>query len=230
MMSSSRNPSAMKLTRRHVLAMLGAGALVRCGSNPDIDVASVRQLISRTAQPRDVTREQAAQVPFATIGVRVDGGAQTMLVLATDTGGDLLWTSAARVALITRGGRILQSAGFRENLAATRFQDGDPLMRNGPPLAPPSLRFVDLPEAGGYSLPVEGTYSTEDIVTINILGTPLRTIPVVETNRCTPLEWTFQNIFWRDANSGFVWRSSQTISPKGPVLEIEVLRPPTSGG
>ena len=120
-MSSHRKSSTTTLTRRHALAVLAAGALTRCGSNPDIDLASVRQLITRTTQPRDVTREQAAQVPFATIGVRVDGGAQSMLVLATETGGDLLWTSAARVALVTRAGRVLQSAGFRENLAATRF-------------------------------------------------------------------------------------------------------------
>src|SRR5262245_23959254 len=128
-MWSRHNGLHRALTRRHALAMLTAVVLARCGSNPDIDFATVRQLVMPRDRPRDVSREQAAQVPFATIGIRVDGGAQTMLVLATDTGGDLLWTSAARAALLTRGGRILQSAGFRENLAATRFQDGDALMK-----------------------------------------------------------------------------------------------------
>jgi len=214
------------MTRRHALAILAAGSLARCGSNPDLDLSTLKQLITRSPQSNAVTREQAAQIPFASIGIRVDGGPQAILVLATDTAGDLLWTSAARVALVTRAGRIMQTAGFRDNLTASRFEDGDPLAQALDRPATRSLRLIDLPDAGGYSIPVESTYRTEDVATITILGTALRTRPVVETNRCPKLNWTFQNTFWRDVNDGFVWRSSQTISPKGPVLEIEVLRPP----
>jgi len=216
------------MTRRRALAVLAAGALARCGSNPDLDLATLRQLIRRSPEMNAVTRDQAAQIPFASIGIRVDGGPQAMLVLATDTAGDLLWTSAARVALVTRAGRIIQTAGFHDNLTATRFEDNDPVAQalDGP--ATRSLRFIDLPDGGGYSIQVESMYRSQDVATITILGTALRTRPVVETNRCPKLNWTFQNIFWRDVNDGFVWRSSQTISPKGPVLEIEVLRPPAS--
>jgi len=53
------------MTRRHALAVLAAGALARCGSNPDLDLATLRQLIRRPPQANAVTRDQAAQVPFA---------------------------------------------------------------------------------------------------------------------------------------------------------------------
>ena len=45
------------------------------------------------SEPR-ITKDQAAQVPYASIGYRVDDGAEQLLVLATDSGGDQLWTSA----------------------------------------------------------------------------------------------------------------------------------------
>jgi group 4 capsule polysaccharide lipoprotein GfcB/YjbF len=213
------------MSRRHVLAAIAASALVRCGSNPDIDLATLRQLVTRSRQVVSVGRDEAAQIPFASIAVRSDKGPQLLLVLATDTAGDLLWTSAARIALVTRAGRIVKTAGFSDNLAATRFLSDDPLATpNGAVMQ--SSRIIDLPDAGSYSVPVTSTYSIENIETIEILGTSLRTIPMIETNYCPALNWTFQNRFWRDPDTAFVWRSMQTVSPKGPTLTVEVLRPP----
>jgi len=224
----SRNPHHRAgLTRRHVLAVFAASGLVRCGSNPDIDLSTLKQLVTRPRQPASVGRDEAAQVPFASIGVRSDNGPQLLLVLATDTAGDLLWTSAARVSLVTRAGRIVKTAGFHDNLAATRFLSDDPLAELGG-IAMQSSRMIDLPEAGSYSVPVNSTYSVANIETIEILGTSLRTVPLIETNNCPALKWKFQNRFWRDPDTGFVWRSTQTVSPKGPTLTVEVLRPPAT--
>jgi len=59
-----------------------------------------------------VTREQAAAIPYASLGYSLDGGNQDILVLATDSGGDLLWTSAAHVVIVTRDGRIVRTVGL----------------------------------------------------------------------------------------------------------------------
>src|SRR5690349_17575742 len=46
-----------------------------------------------------VTLQQAAAIPYATIGVRIDGSPEGMLALAvTNPGDERLWTSASRVA------------------------------------------------------------------------------------------------------------------------------------
>src|SRR5215831_8037945 len=147
------NPIAKGITRRHACAMLAAAGLARCGSNADVDFATIKELYSRTSQPSSVAREDAARIPYASVGLRIDGGPQTLLVLGTVTGTDLLWTSSAQVAVVTRGGRILKTAGFRENLGATWFQDSDPLIR-GPSPGEKAMRFVDLPGQNAYSVPV----------------------------------------------------------------------------
>jgi len=204
--------------------MLAAVGLNRCGSNSDIDLATLKTLYEGTTQPASIARDDAARVPYASIGVRVDSGPQILLVLATATGPDLLWTSGAQVAIVTRGGRILKTAGFRENLGATWFQVSDPLARAMMP-GEKSLRFVDLPGQNAYSMPIESSYAAEVPETIVILGASLQTMRVAEENHCTQRNWNFQNLFWLDPENRFIWRSSQTLTPKGPVLEIEVLRP-----
>jgi hypothetical protein len=215
-------------TRRHALGLFAAASVARCGSNSDIDFATVKAIYGSTMQRSSIAREDAARVPFASIGVRVDGGPQMMLVLATVTGPDLLWTSSAQVAVVTRGGRVLKTAGFRENLGATLFQDSDPLARTN--LAGvKNVRFVDLPEQGAYTLPIESGYSSETPETIMILGASLQTLRVVEENHCAERGWNFENVFWLDPGNRFIWRSAQTLTPKGPVLDIEVLRPPQIG-
>ncbi len=108
-------PPEISFSRRHALAMLAAVGLDRCGSNSDIDLATLKALYQGTTQPASIARDDAARVPYASIGVRIDGGPQILLVLATATGPDLLWTSGAQVAIVTRGGRILKTAGFREH-------------------------------------------------------------------------------------------------------------------
>ena len=55
---------------------------------------------------RAVTREQAAAVPYATMGYRLNGGQQMMLILATDANDEQLWTSSARIVFQTQDGRI----------------------------------------------------------------------------------------------------------------------------
>src|SRR5215467_9607301 len=89
----SRRPE-LGFTRRHALSLLAAAGVARCGSNSDIDFATVKALYESTMQSSSITREDAARIPYASIGVRVDGGPQMMLVLATVTGPDLLWTSS----------------------------------------------------------------------------------------------------------------------------------------
>ena len=67
-----------------------------------------------------VTRDQAAAIPYASMGYRLDDGIRALLVLATDANGEQLWTSAAHVVIVTRDGRIVRTVGL-----AARCVGGD---------------------------------------------------------------------------------------------------------
>jgi len=95
------------MTRRHALAILAPerwrdAAPSDLTSHPEAIDCSVSSIECRHA-------EQAAQIPFASIGIRVDGGPQPCWSLPPDTAGDLLWTSAAARGPGHAPGRIMQT-------------------------------------------------------------------------------------------------------------------------
>ena len=60
---------------------------------------------------------------------------------------------------------------------------------------------------------------------IDIVGGSHDTRHIVETCRAPQISWDFQNDFWKDAGTGYVWKSVQYIHPASDSLTLEVLRP-----
>jgi len=175
-----------------------------------------------------ITRDQAAQIPYASIGYRVNDGAEQMLVLATDTGGEQLWTSAAHVVIVTRSGRIVRTVGLGQDVSAVTPQKGQQLF--GPAeLSGGSLtrvRLEDFPGIPIYGATVTCTAMPGGSETIVILGRGITTRKVDEACRSDMLGWSFTDSYWIDPQSALVWRSVQHVSPTGGKIEIETLRPP----
>ena len=178
---------------------------------------------------RDASVElaEAASIPYATMGIRIGDGAQQIIVLATDSGGERLWTSAARVAITTNGGRIVSTAGFSSNLSATAARDGVDI----PWSKPHKVAWTaDLSDLGVYSAYVACQDRPAGRETTTILGKDFDTLRVDETCRCDQLDWSFSNTYWISAASGRVWRSVQHFHPRMDPLELEILRPPVTPG
>jgi len=172
----------------------------------------------------DVTLQQAASVPYATIGVRLGSGPQNMMILTGEpNSGQMLWT-AAGAAITTVDGRIVRTAGLPHNLGGLVIRN-----KSAGGGAPQEIdEEVDLPDLGLYGIPIECRDVRAGDETIRILGQDIHTYRIDETcaSRTKALDWSFHNIYWRDPNGGLVWRSLQHISPNLDVIEIETLRPP----
>lgn len=174
-----------------------------------------------------VTREQAAAVPYASMGYRLDGGNQQMLVLATDNNGEQLWTSPSHVVIVTRDGRITRTLGLPHDLAAITSPGGFP----PPPVAAlrapfTSTRQADFPELGLYGVALSCRARLVGHQRIEILGQAIATNRVEESCQSQTAGWTFTDIYWLDADTGLAWRSRQHTHPKGGIVEIEIFRPP----
>src|ERR1700761_2239671 len=176
-----------------------------------------------------VTLQQASQIPYATIGYRVGKSSENVLILASTTSDGMLWTAADHHALVTVSGRVTRSAGFDWNLGDTSFLQPDPVQTGLHQLAANVVlsRAVDLRDIERYGLGVQSTFTPVDKKSINVLGTDINVVEVNENCECRVLNWTFQNTYWADVDSGFVWRSVQTVHPNLSPLTIEVLRPAT---
>jgi hypothetical protein len=158
------------------------------------------------------------------MGIRLGGGPETMLILAGDTGGPRLWTSAVGIAIATRDGRIVRTAGFAHNLGG--FAPGrDSLGEGG--VRSLSLQ-ADFPDLKLYSVSVVCRDRPAGDETIVILGKDIRTRRIDEScsTEGSGLDWSFKNTYWLDPSSGLVWRSIQHVHPRLDAIETETLRPP----
>src|SRR5258706_98771 len=84
----------------------------------------------------------------------------------------------------------------------------------------PRERAAAVPYA---TMGIELGSSAQALLMFVACGVPVRHI--VEHCTVDALRWSFDNEYWEDRMSGYVWRSSQHIHPKSPPLILEVLRP-----
>jgi hypothetical protein len=175
-----------------------------------------------------VTKDQAAAIPYASIGYRLNDGPEQLLVLATNSGDEQLWTSGAHVVIVTRGGRIVRTVGLAQDVSAVTPQKGHqifaPAEVRGKDFT--SVRLEDFPTIPTYGVAVKCTALPKGLETIVILGRGVTTRKVDEACRSDALDWSFTDSYWIDPQSALVWRSIQHVGPKDEKVELEVLRPP----
>ncbi len=187
----------------------------------------LNQSFSNSFSSKAVTRDRAAAVPYASLGYRLNGGPETMLVLATDSGGEQLWTSSAHIVVVTHDGRVTRTVGLPHDLGQWAPSRGPALIPASAALTGPqtSSLLADFPDQGRYSSTVTCRSAAAGRETVTILGRDIATTRVDETCESAQLKWQFRNSYWMDADR-FVWRTVQHINPNGDVLDIEIFRPP----
>jgi hypothetical protein len=158
------------------------------------------------------------------MGIRLGGSPQNMVILAGDAGGQRLWTSAAKIAITTKDGRIVRTAGFGHDLGGYEPR-GNSLGEDGAR----TVRWqADFPDLNLYSVPITCRDHLVGDETIIILGKDIHVRRIDEScaSADSQLDWSFKNIYWIDPESGLIWRSIQHVHPQLDSIETEILRPP----
>jgi hypothetical protein len=178
--------------------------------------------------PKPVTLQQAAAIPYASMGVRLDGGSEILIVMVVDAPHSRLWTAGKAIAIQTDDGRIVRTSGFTSNLSGVAGDLGAPVS----PLDAVRRRdgertlLYDFADLNAYSVKVVCRTAKRGRENIQILGKAIPTIRIEESCRAEALDWSFVNTYWVGVQSGMVWQSVQHIHPRlGPVT-TEILRPP----
>jgi hypothetical protein len=210
-----------------LLAALGLGALAGCSSSSETGIGQYYQILRQSLRENRITAEQAGAIPYASLGLKVDGNPEMLLVLATETNGNLMWTSRNHVVVVTRDGRIVRTVGLPhdvENVSPAAGQER-------PPSAALVQRFItkrsaDYPDVGRYAVALNCSTAAMQRETITILGSAIPTIRVQEHCSDSESRWSFTDTFWVDSQNGFIWRSIQHTHPEGTKISIEIFRPP----
>ena len=205
---------------------LGVSACEDTGSvsSADTDILSLGKVflhaIGGIGSTASVPRDQAAAIPYASLGVRIGGSDQAMFVLASKSGDDLLWLGGPSLGVVTRHGRVVRTVGFASNLSGVHAAQG---VKQD--LTQPSVDYqYDFGDQSRYGIPVKCTRQNLGPERIAIIGVPRVTTHIAEDCTASGMDWRFRNEFWVDP-SGFVWKTRQFVTPKLDSLAFEVLRP-----
>jgi hypothetical protein len=222
-----RRISALALALSLPLALAGCGSAQSGNTNYSQFLQIARQSLDASFGKIRVTRDQAASIPYASMGFMQDGGNESIVILGTDSGGEQLWTSSAKVVIVTRDGRITRTLGLDHDIAGMTARGGVMPAPAAAITAPfTSTRLQDYPEMDMYGVIVSCSARAVARQTIKILGQPIATMRVDESCRARKPEWRFTDTFWVDTDNGRVWRARQHIHPKGGMIETEIFRPP----
>ena len=175
----------------------------------------------------EVTRAIVNQIPYASISAKIGKGPRSLLILGRYDGDDLHWLSADNATVVTRGGRVVKTSGFPDNIRSTQYLDPDPIARRLHLLNAPRhfSRSMDFDAGSLYGLVVDSEFHNRGEIEISIAELNLRTVLIEEVNKARTINWEFSNYYWVDVFDGFVWKSVQYISRTFPPIEIEVLKP-----
>ncbi len=174
-----------------------------------------------------ITRAQIEQQPYAMIGVNNGGKRTAIMVLANIRGAELHWISADRTIIATRGGRLVRTVGLPENIRETRPLGRDPVVDglHRTTAGATAKRIMDFDNSERYGRVVESQYRPVERQNVTIADLTYELLLVVEENRIAVEDWDFENKYWVDPITGFVWKSLQYIDPKFSPFEISVLKP-----
>jgi len=173
-------------------------------------------------------RGTITKLPYASMLARVGSGPQALLLFARQQGDEQHWISGTDRSLLTlRGGRIVRTFGFPENLKETR-QNGVDLVNHalhklgGPKTG---TRYIDLDLGSRFNLAIDSVFESLGTREIRIVDLEFQTILIRENNSARTLNWKFQNLYWVDPEDGFVWKSRQVIAHSFPPVHFEILKP-----
>ncbi len=215
---------------KHLAAAAAVLALAGCGSESGSALHDYKKILDSafagSLGKNRVTLEQAAAIPYASMGWRLNGGNEAILVLATDNGHEQLWTSAAHVVLTTQDGRLKRTVGLPHDMTGLVPKSSGEAMAPAKALQGPFSQEFVADFAGFYNVSLSCRATSKGMRMIEILGKALKAIRVEEDCHSTTLNWSFVNIYWIDPEKMLVWRSHQHVHPGGDEVDTEVLRPP----
>ena len=175
-----------------------------------------------------VTKELVESIPFATLSLQIGKGPKGLLVLEEINNEGSLWASRDRVYIRLAHGRIVRTLGLENNLKSYYSPDifFYNLVKEEKPVFKEFYAYYsyDEPELNNLKTKVQIREVSEEL--INILGKERKVLLFEEKIRNNYLGWKISNFYWVDREDGFVWKSSQHISPKLPEFKIEITKKP----
>lgn len=193
-----------------------------CTTISRTSVETVRLALKRKPDVQPTAAEIAA-VPYPQIKVKGPNGGAVLVLGNIDHGREAWYSQDGRIVFL-RDGLLVGTVGLGgENLQELRIEGDNPFAApNRLQTATSVQRRYDLMPGYRYGIQVIGTLERIGPETIDILDESLPLVHYREHLRGPG--WNTENDYWVEADTGFIWKSRQAISPHDS-LEIVQLKP-----
>lgn len=153
-----------------------------------------------------------------------DGSA--VLILGNLDGQREAWYGAHETIVFIEHGRVVQTAGLKQNLDGLQLPANDPFIRGLHTITTPVdyRRSEDWSPDYRYDVQVDARLIPAGREQISILGTTHEVLRVDEQINAPAAHYRATNHYWVDPQDGFVWKSEQQVTP-GLTLKFVQLRP-----
>jgi len=205
-------------------------ALLAACQDPDVFKVGTILIDSITQTPEMIARDRVAAIPYATMGLQLGATPEVLLILGAQNASELDWYAGEDVFVRTRNGRVVRTVGLPYDLGGLR--DVSAVTNNASSGASPASAqyLLDFPDLGVFGATAQCASKDMGDTRVQILGSELPARHVVEHCIIQTMRWNFNNEYWTDKVSGFVWRSRQYVHPELPPVNLEVFRPEQNRG
>ncbi len=167
------------------------------------------------------------EIPYASLRMKIGKGPAGLLILESIDQDGYTWVSADNIYITTRGGRIIRAEGLNNNLvdfvssepSFKELIDGDYIQSQ--------FRMISLDNPSVFNMKLKVSYKRVGFEEVIILDKKRELILIEETIENSYIRWKYNNKYWVDKNTGYVWQSIQEIAPNVPPILIQITKKPS---
>ena len=167
------------------------------------------------------------EIPYASLRMKIGKGPAGLLILESIDQDGYTWVSADNIYITTRGGRIIRAEGLNNNLvdfvssepSFKELIDGDYIQSQ--------FRMISLDNPSVFNMKLKVSYKRVGFEEVIILDKKRELILIEETIENPYIRWKYNNKYWVDKNTGYVWQSIQEIAPNIPPIFIQITKKPS---
>lgn len=173
-----------------------------------------------------ITRETISKLPYASLAAKIHSNTPSLIILGQILNDQFFWYSSEKEVLITHYGRIIRSYGLKHNIWGLRASQNDVFKAGLHTIQKPLQQTftLDLDRKAKQNLRAIATYSLVKHESITIYDINYDTVKISEKVYIKDINWYYENFYWVDQKTGFIWQSIQHLHPKLDPIEINVLK------
>ena len=209
--------------KNKVIALYFSILLSSCASG-DIYSELIKNIQILLSEPKDISSDKVASIPYASMQARLGRSQNTLLILEEEKEGVLKWTSSNFVKVYTKNGLIVKAKGLDNELEIIDLDKNHPIIKGFSEIDKKVfLSFYTFNNPKLFRLPVKTEISFLKEEEIIILGTAYKVKLYEEISLKNLISWEFKNLYWVD-ESGYIVKSVQNFTPKNPEIHTLITK------